>query len=137
MRYAARLARLWRRVALLPPPDPMAAVSDEEMARAAQIMEARQPHSERDLYVWRSRGEAPPPRPEVAAADAAWFAREIEPRLPAYAAYAERLHLWQRRWERPRYPRGWRHRFACIFPAFAGKDLPRLRLPAKLLPQPA
>jgi hypothetical protein len=130
MRYAARLA-------LLPPRDPMAAVSDAEMARAAGIMEARQPHTAQALHVWGLRGEAPPPRPEVSAADAAWFAREIEPRLPAYAAYAERLLLWQRRWEGPRQPVDWRDRLACIFPAFAGKDLPRVRLPDELLlPEP-
>jgi len=114
----------------------MAAVSDEEMARAARIMEARRPHTEQALYIWGLRGETPPPRPEVPAEDAAWFAREIEPLLPAYAAYAERLVDWQRRLEGPRRPVDWRDRLACIFPAFAGKDPPSLRLPPQLLAQP-
>jgi BirA family biotin operon repressor/biotin-[acetyl-CoA-carboxylase] ligase len=81
----------------------MAAVSDEEMARAEGIMTARRPHSERDLPVWRLRGQTPP-RPEVAAEDAAWFAREIEPRLPAYAAFAARLDRWERRWREGGFP---------------------------------
>jgi hypothetical protein len=115
----------------------MAAVSDAEMARAARFMEARRPHREQDLHVWRMRGQTPPPRPGVSAEDAAWFAREIEPHLPAYAAFAARLDRWKWRWRGPRRRVNWRDRFACIFPAYAGKGLPRVRLPSRLLPQPA
>lgn len=127
MRFVARLARLARLAALIPPADPLRRRSEEEIARAAAIIEARTPHAERDLAVWAMRGEDPPAKPEVTPEEASWFLSTIVPLLPAYEAFLEAHRRWARQFRAP--PRNATQRLACIFPAFAGKRAWRMSLP--------
>jgi hypothetical protein len=117
MRYAGRLARLWRAVALLPPRDPLAAMSDEEMARATRVIHAEIARGK----PWAD--QFPSASPE----DVAWFDGAIRPHLPRYSAFCDALLRWQQRMKPARGP--W-DRLACISPAFAGRGRPRMRLPA-------
>jgi hypothetical protein len=122
MRYAGRLARLFRKAALLPPRDPLAAMSDADMARASKLIEAKT----------LGDGWFPEGRPAIAPEDAAWFEAAIRPFLPAYAAFCARYEAWRRRIDPPRG--AWARRAAaCNFPAFAGRPRPQLRLPAGLV----
>lgn len=120
MRFAGRLARLFRRAALLPPKDPLAALSDQDMERAAKVIE----------IATLDDGWFPGGRPAIAAEEAAWFEAAIRPVLPAYVAFCARMEAWRRRIDPPRGPY---NRRACIFPAFAGRPLPRIRLPDRLV----
>jgi hypothetical protein len=124
-RFAARLRRLARLAALLPPPDPFRDHPPEDLERACAIVAARTPHLERDLHVWAMRGEEPPAKPEVSREDAAWFLRVIAPVLPAHARFLEKHRRWQGQFRRR--PRTAEEKLACIFPAFAGA---RFRVPA-------
>jgi hypothetical protein len=125
LRYITRLRRLARIVALIPPRDPFRDHPPEDLQRAAAIVAARTPRSERDLAVWAMRGEAPPPKPPVSPEDASWFLRTIARLLPALAAYREQHRQWERQFRRR--PRSAAEKLACIFPAFAGA---RSRVPA-------
>ena len=118
MRYAGRLARLWRLVALLPPRDPLAAVSDAEMDRASRVIMAESARREG----WANQA------PTASAEDVAWFEGAVRPHLARYTAFCEAVFRWQRRVDPPRGR--WR-RLACISPAFAGR--PQIRLPAGYL----
>jgi hypothetical protein len=117
MRFVARLRRLARLAALIPPADPLRHHSEAEIARAAAIIEARSPIDPRALHVAALRGEAPPVRPPVSAADAAWFLSAMAPLLPRYEAFLAAREQWQARFQR--LPHNVQDRFACIFPAFA------------------
>jgi hypothetical protein len=132
VRFAGRLARLARLAALIPPADPLADLSDEEMARAQEVISARVPMSPEALAYCRKHDLDPEefrskPTPE----EEAWFARTIEPRLPSYLAFDAAIERWQRRIrQKPRDPR---ERLACIFPAFAGRLAPQLRIAGPIL----
>jgi hypothetical protein len=123
VRFAARLARLFRRAALLPPRDPLAGLTDQEMARAEALIGIKT----------LDDGWFPEGRPAIAAEDAAWFEATIRPFLPAYAAFCARFDAWQRRIDPPRGAHA--RRAACNFPAFAGRPRPRIRLPPMLVGQ--
>ena len=118
MRYAARLARLWRRIALLPPKDPLAAMSDQEMDRASRVVMAEVERAKN----WAPQGPAP------SAEDVVWFEGAVRPHLARYVAFCDAVFRWE---QRISPPRGRWARLACIPPAFAGK--PRIRLPAGYL----
>jgi hypothetical protein len=122
VRFAGRLARLFKRAALLPPRDPLAAMSDAEMARAGELIRIKT----------LEEGWYPEGRPAIAAEDAAWFEAAIRPLLPAYAAFCAKFQAWRRRIDPPRG--AWARRAAsCNFPAFAGRPRPELRLPPDLV----
>src|SRR5690242_926712 len=127
MRFVARLRRLARLAALIPPADPLRHRSAEEIARAAAIIEARTPHAERDLHVWAMRGEDPPAKPEVTPEEASWFLATIVPLLPAYEAFLAARRRWEEQFRAP--PRNATERLACIFPAFAEGRLWQKNLP--------
>jgi hypothetical protein len=132
VRFGGRLARLARLAALLPPADPLADLSDEEMERAARVIEARLPMSERDQSLWRMRGIDPETqRARATPEEEAWFGRAVEPRLPQYLAYEAALDRWQLRLSQASYFT--RERLACIFPAFAGEPGLHLRIASDLL----
>lgn len=123
MRYAGRLARLFRRAALLPPRDPLAALSDAEMERATKIIQVKMFDDG-----WFPRG-----RPTIAPEDESWFESAIRPFLPAYAEFCAKLDAWRRRIDPPRG--AFALPAACNFPAFAGRPRPTLRLPGGLVSQ--
>jgi hypothetical protein len=127
MRFVARLRRLARLAALIPPADPLRQRSEAEIARAAAIIKARTPHAERDLHVWAMRGEDPPAKPAVTPEEASWFLRTVAPLLPAYEAFLAARERWQRQFRQK--PRTAHQRLACIFPAFAEGCFRRTSLP--------
>jgi hypothetical protein len=122
VRFAGRLARLFKKAALLPPRDPLESLSNQEMARAAEIIRLKT----------LGDGWYPKGRPAIAAEDASWFEAAIRPFLPAYAGFCAKFQVWQRCINPPRG--AWARRAAaCNFPAFAGRTRPELRLPPNLV----
>jgi hypothetical protein len=128
MRFVARLRRLARLAALIPPADPLRQYSEAEVARAGAIIKARTPHAARDLAVWAMRGEDPPAKPEVTQEEASWFLATVAPLLPAYEAFLAARERWQGQFRQK--PRTAHQRLACIFPAFAEGRFWRTSLPA-------
>src|SRR5690606_1726985 len=108
--------------ALLPPRDPLAALSDAEMERATKIIQVKT----------FDDGWFPEGRPAIPPEDESWFESAIRPFLPAYAEFCARLDAWQRRIDPPRGAFAVLQA-ACNFPAFAGRPRPRLRLPGGLV----
>jgi hypothetical protein len=95
-------------------------LDDAEMARATKVVQLKTLGEE-----WYRGG-----KPAIAAEDAAWYEAAIRPVLPAYASFCARMEAWRRRIDPPRGPY---NRPPCNFPAFAGRPLPRVRLPAGLV----